>query len=417
MRAILAAATLLLSLSSAVPEPEHWPSVPASLDIDTGKTLVSLVEVEPAPGDLEKHPAAATLYSGQHHSPVPATLDLGAQNSAARPDLSTQSSPPPTATLVPDKPTSPPAATLDPSKPVSPPAATLDSGKPISPPALSQGPAKPSATPVTSQPSAGIEAAGAQPVPLGQVCNALFTSAQDNGLPVAFFANLIWQESRLRDDAVSPKGAVGIAQFMPKVAAESGLQNPFDPLQALPASARMLRGLRDQFGNLGLVAAAYNAGAKRVSEWLQRRRTLPRETRGYVLDVTGRSVEQWRKAPPSDEALQFARHLPCRELPAFAGLEQAQSEEAQTARKQPPRVQAEQPQPERKSPAKVAEKGAPAKHRERERVAEDRRLHVARPHVAARREAVHMAMRERNTAKREARERLRRPPRERRRRV
>ncbi len=106
---------------------------------------------------------------------------------------------------------------------------------------------------------------------LNDLCNALYTSAQDNDLPVPFFANLIWQESRLRDDAVSRKGALGIAQFMPETAAETGLDNPFDPLQAIPASARFLRELRLEFGNLGFVAAAYNAGAHRVVEWLEHR--------------------------------------------------------------------------------------------------------------------------------------------------
>ena len=55
-----------------------------------------------------------------------------------------------------------------------------------------------------------------------------------------------------------------------------------------------------QFGNLGFVAAAYNAGAHRVSEWLAHDRALPRETLNYVLRVTGRSAEQWRKTPPTD---------------------------------------------------------------------------------------------------------------------
>ncbi len=101
----------------------------------------------------------------------------------------------------------------------------------------------------------------AAPVSVGDLCQALLTSAQDNDLPVAFFANLLWQESGLRDDIVSSKGAMGIAQFMPEVAVEKGLDDPFDPLQAIPASARLLRELREQFGNLGFVAAAYNAGA------------------------------------------------------------------------------------------------------------------------------------------------------------
>ncbi len=162
---------------------------------------------------------------------------------------------------------------------------------------------------------------------LDDLCNALFTSAEDNNLPVPFFANLIWQESRLRDDAVSRAGALGIAQFMPKTAMESGLSNPFDPLEAIPASARLLRELRDQFGNLGFVAAAYNAGARRVAEWLEHRRSLPRETLNYVYRVTGRSAEEWRKSPPDDAALQFVPRLPCRAKPEFAQLEEAQRQQ------------------------------------------------------------------------------------------
>ena len=111
-----------------------------------------------------------------------------------------------------------------------------------------------------------------------------------NGLPVEFFARVIWQESRLRPDAVGPvtrsgHQAQGIAQFMPMTAAERLLQNPFDPSQALPKSAEFLRDLRAQFGNLGLAAAAYNAGPQRVRDWLAGKRTLPSETQAYVRKV------------------------------------------------------------------------------------------------------------------------------------
>jgi hypothetical protein len=168
-----------------------------------------------------------------------------------------------------------------------------------------------------------------QPTALDNLCNTLFTSAQDNDLPVPFFANLLWQESRLRDDVVSKKGAQGIAQFMPKVAVETGLANPFDPMQAIPASARFLQRLRLQFGNLGFVAAAYNAGAHRVIEWLERRTSLPRETRDYVVRVTGLSVETWKTMPIDNAALTFVPHLPCRRLPAFANVEQERMQQTQ----------------------------------------------------------------------------------------
>ena len=163
---------------------------------------------------------------------------------------------------------------------------------------------------------------------VGDLCNTLYTSAEENDLPVPFFANLIWQESELQLHAVSRAGALGIAQFMPEVAVEVGLHDPFDPQQALPASARLLHELRQQFGNLGFVAAAYNAGPHRVADWLDHGRALPQETKTYVLRVTGRSAEAWRKSPLDDSQLTLAKPMPCRHLPAFADLEQAQREQA-----------------------------------------------------------------------------------------
>jgi hypothetical protein len=190
-------------------------------------------------------------------------------------------------------------------------------------------------SPDSEQPSPPQDTDAAMPISLGELCNALLTSAQDNDLPVPFFANLIWQESGLQKDAVSAKGAMGIAQFMPDTAAEHGLGDPFDPLRAISASARLLRELRGQFGNLGLAAAAYNAGARRVSQWLERRGKLPRETLSYVVNVTGRSVEEWQKTPPDVAALRFVRRLPCRDLSAFAELEQAQVQQADERPKAP----------------------------------------------------------------------------------
>ena len=113
------------------------------------------------------------------------------------------------------------------------------------------------------------------------------------GCPSPFLTKLIWQESSFRATAVSPVGAQGIAQFMPGTAQERGLLDPFDPEQAIPAAASLLHDLSLRFGNLGLAAAAYNAGPNRVSAWLERRGGLPAETRDYVVRITGRSAEDW----------------------------------------------------------------------------------------------------------------------------
>jgi hypothetical protein len=135
------------------------------------------------------------------------------------------------------------------------------------------------------------------------VCATVRAAAAEHGLPPAFFTRLIWQESRFKTHVVSRAGAQGVAQFMPGTAAWRGLRDPFDPAPALAESAQWLRELRGQFGNLGLAAAAYNAGPQRVRDWMAGKRTLPRETRDYVTVITGRSADQWVAAAIEDEAL------------------------------------------------------------------------------------------------------------------
>src|SRR5262249_61531540 len=110
-------------------------------------------------------------------------------------------------------------------------------------------------------------------------CNALAAAAAENDLPVDFFTKLIWQESRFDPAALSPAGAQGVAQFMPATASWRGLANPFDPVEAIAKSAKLLHDLRHEFGNLGLAAAADDAGPGRVRGWLCGRRGLPADAR------------------------------------------------------------------------------------------------------------------------------------------
>ncbi len=130
-----------------------------------------------------------------------------------------------------------------------------------------------------------------------QICQMIEAAARSNGLPVDFFTRVIWQESRLQADVIGPPTtggrAEGIAQFMPGTAVERGLYEPFNPAEALPASGEFLAELRNEFGNLGLAAAAYNAGPQRVRDYLSGIRGLPRETRNYVLAITGHPIEEW----------------------------------------------------------------------------------------------------------------------------
>jgi hypothetical protein len=145
---------------------------------------------------------------------------------------------------------------------------------------------------------AASPAAAQQPAPATEsvqsaLCRIIDNAARDYDVPADFLTNLIWRESSFRRHVVSPAGAQGIAQFMPYTAAERGLADPFDPEQAIPQAARLIADHTARFGNLGLAAAAYNAGAGRVEKWLAGDGGLPGETRTYVQRVTGRSAEDW----------------------------------------------------------------------------------------------------------------------------
>jgi soluble lytic murein transglycosylase-like protein len=135
-----------------------------------------------------------------------------------------------------------------------------------------------------------------EPMSVDEICEVVEEVAAEHNISSALFARLIWQESRFRNETISRAGAQGMAQFMPATATERGLDDPFDPLEALPASAQFLRSLTDRFGNFGLAAAAYNGGPQRVSDWLAGRGGLPKETRDYVRRITGRDADYWAKA-------------------------------------------------------------------------------------------------------------------------
>jgi len=146
------------------------------------------------------------------------------------------------------------------------------------------------------------------------VCETLNSAAQRNELPLEFLTRLIWQESRFDADTISPVGAKGIAQFMPSTAAWIGLNDPFDAADAISKSAELLRSLKSQFGNLGLAAAAYNAGPKRVADWLSGHRSLPRETLAYVLIITGHTAQEWATAAPDHLSLSLPDGVPCPQI-------------------------------------------------------------------------------------------------------
>lgn len=90
-------------------------------------------------------------------------------------------------------------------------------------------------------------------------------------------------ESNFNPRAVSPKGAMGVMQLIPSTARLVGVANPFDPVENIYGGAKYLRMLLDEFGDLRLSLAAYNAGPEAVKKY----QGIPpyTETVNYVKNV------------------------------------------------------------------------------------------------------------------------------------
>ena len=118
--------------------------------------------------------------------------------------------------------------------------------------------------------------------------------ARRHGLDPALVLAVVSIESGFRPEAVSPKGAQGLMQLMPRTAASLGVQDAFDPEQNVDAGVRYLEGLvRLYGGDLTRALAAYNAGQGAVA----RHGGVPpyRETRAYVRRVL--AAYRAKKAP------------------------------------------------------------------------------------------------------------------------
>jgi soluble lytic murein transglycosylase-like protein len=199
--------------------------------------------------------------------------------------------------------------------------------EPAQPPATDGEPAdreKPARAAATPEPQAEEPAKADVADAINAMCSALEQAAAANGLPLEFFARVIWEESRFQPRAVGPLTrsglrAQGIAQFMPYTAAERGLLDPLDPQTALPEAAEFLAELRGEFGNLGLAAAAYNAGPGRLRDFIARRGGMPGQTRHYVRAITGRSIEEWVALgrADDDEKDKISTPASCRQLAAL----------------------------------------------------------------------------------------------------
>jgi Transglycosylase SLT domain/D-alanyl-D-alanine carboxypeptidase len=115
--------------------------------------------------------------------------------------------------------------------------------------------------------------------------DAIVRAAQRWNVGAALLSAQMYAESNFNPFATSAAGAQGIAQFMPGTAQSLGLDDPFDPDEAIDAQAHLMRDLLRRFGSVPLALAAYNAGAGAVEQY----GGIPpyAETRAYVAKILG----------------------------------------------------------------------------------------------------------------------------------
>ena len=175
---------------------------------------------------------------------------------------------------------------------------------PIPPPAAapapvasgSEAPASAPAAPAIAPPPAAAQTlevadgSGGVVLPAGAVFDAdalremASKLAKQHGVDESLVQAVIQVESRYNAFAVSPRGAMGLMQLMPKTAARFDVENAFDPVENVDAGVRYLKELLERYsGQRRLALAAYNAGEEAV----ERYSGIPpyRETIEYVRKV------------------------------------------------------------------------------------------------------------------------------------
>ena len=114
-------------------------------------------------------------------------------------------------------------------------------------------------------------------------------ATQRLGIPADWIRQIIRAESGGDPHAISPKGAMGLMQLMPKTWAELRGRydlgsDPFDPHDNILAGTAYLRQMHNRYGSPGFLAA-YHAGPGRYEDYRDRHRTLPPETQSYVAEL------------------------------------------------------------------------------------------------------------------------------------
>lgn len=160
---------------------------------------------------------------------------------------------------------------------------------------------------------------------------------QQHGLPQGLLSAVMMAESAGNPNAVSPKGARGLFQFMPPTTEAYGI-NPDDPEQAASGAARMYADLSKQYGgDLPKMLAGYNWGSGNLQK--HGLENAPEETRNYIDKVTSSMGREVKIIPTANEMtvpagrnIRFPNGKVLKNVPTDLTKEQIQQKLAESGR-------------------------------------------------------------------------------------
>ena len=141
---------------------------------------------------------------------------------------------------------------------------------------------------------AGSSAAVKVTPPPERILRLVEQSARAHNVDPLLVQSVMQVESNYNGYAVSPKGAEGLMQLMPRTARALGVSNTFDPAQNIEAGVKYLQYLQSIYPDDRLALAAYNAGPQAVGKY----NWIPpyAETQSYVDEVGRRYRAAKQKA-------------------------------------------------------------------------------------------------------------------------
>jgi len=127
-----------------------------------------------------------------------------------------------------------------------------------------------------------------------QIARAILRFSAHYGVDPRFIMAIVLVESGFNPNATSRKGAMGLGQLMPGTARGLGVVDPYDPIQNLAGTVRLVRGHLERYwqqvggdpntwDHVILTLAAYNAGSGAV----RKHGGVPpyKETQSYIRKV------------------------------------------------------------------------------------------------------------------------------------